>query len=429
MTLPSASPFAPKILTTIREGYGLADLARDAAAGLSVAIVAVPLAIAIAIASGATPQVGLVTVVVAGLLISLLGGSRTQIGGPTAAFIVVVYGVVHTHGFDGLLTATLLAGAILVVAALCRVGSLVRHVPEPVIRGFTIGIAVVIVLGQLKDIFGLSGGEVPAEFFERFAALWEMRQSFNPLALGVAALTVAAIVLLRRFAPKLPGLVIAVLVATLLVAGLGLPVETIASRFGALEFAIPAPALPDLSPSRVTQMLPSAFVIAFLAGIESLLSAMIADRLSGGRHRPNTEMLAQGAANLGSALFGGLPATGAIARTATNIRAGGRTPVAGVLHALFVLVFALFFAPLLGHLPLAALGAVLLVAAWSMSEPHRIGADLSGRREDAAVLLLTLGLTVLFDLTLAITVGVAVALFLRLRRRNVPPPDWRPPER
>ncbi len=424
----SAGPFLPKIVTTLREGYGWRDLLRDALAGLTVAIVALPLALAIAIASGVPPAAGLTTVVVAGFLISALGGSRTQIGGPTAAFIVVVFGVVHDHGVSGLVTATFLAGLILLAAALLRIGSLVRYVPEPVIRGFTLGIAVVIVLSQLPDLLGLAGAPIPAELFAKLETLWAIRDSFSPWALAVALGSFAIILVLRRVAPRFPGMVVAVLVSSLAVALLHLPVETIGSRFGALPSALPLPALPDLSPARIAEMLPSALIIAFLAGIESLLSAMVADRMSGGHHRPNSEVLAQGAANVASALFGGLPATGAIARTATNIRAGGRTPVAGMAHALFVLVFILVAAPLVGYFTLPTLAAVLLVTAWNMSEPHRLGHDLRARREDVAVLLLTLVLTVMVDLTTAIGAGLILALALRFRRRDVPPPDWQAPD-
>jgi len=420
--------FLPKIITTFQEGYGLSDFFRDSAAGLTVAIVALPLALAIAIASGVAPAAGLTTVIIAGILISALGGSRTQIGGPTAAFIVVVYGVVRDHGPDGLITATFLAGIILCIAALLRVGSLIRYVPEPVIRGFTIGIGIVIVASQIKDILGLTGAEIPADFLEKITALWGIRASFNPASLLIAALTLGLIIAFRRFAPKLPGMAIAVIVGSLTVVLLQLNVDTIGSRFGALPSGLPMPHLPDLSFEKVIEVLPAALIIAFLAGIESLLSAMVSDKMSGGHHRSNTEVLAQGVANFASSLFGGLPATGAIARTATNIRAGGKTPVAGIMHALIVLVFMLVAAPLVGYLTLPALAAVLLLTAWNMSEPDRLKADFSGRREDVIVILLTLGLTVLVDLTLAITLGTIAALLFRFARRDVPPPDWHTPK-
>ncbi|MBU1175916.1 MAG: SulP family inorganic anion transporter [Alphaproteobacteria bacterium] len=420
--------FVPKLVIALREGYGLTQLGHDLLAGLAVAIIAVPLGLAIAISSGATPEQGLLTVVVGGFLISLLGGSRTQIGGPTAAFIVTVYSVIHMHGYDGLVLATLMAGIILVVAALLRVGTLVRYVPEPVIRGFTVGIAVVIVLSQIKDVFGLSDAEVPSDVYDKLRALWEIRDSFTPAALLVALGSLAIIIAIRMWSTRFPGLVIAVVVAAAVVEVFHLPVETIASRFGPLVFELKPPHLPDLSYAKVVDLLPSALVIAFLAGIESLLSAMVADKMTGSSHRSNTEILGQGIANLGSALMGGLPATGAIARTATNIRAGGKTPVAGISHAAFVLLFLIFAAPLIGYLPLPALASVLLIAAWTMSEPHKLADDLERSGPNATVILLTLVLTVFADLTLALAVGVIVSLLFRFRRRDVPPPDWDVPE-
>lgn len=426
---PTRQPeFLPKLVTTLTEGYSLTALGHDLLAGFAVAIVALPLSLAIAIASGAPPQVGLVTLIVGGFMISLFGGSRTQIGGPTAAFIVVVYSVVHAQGLDGLIMAGFMAGMIMVVAALLRVGALIRYVPEPVIRGFTVGIAVVIAASQLKDVLGLTGGDIPAEFFAKAAALWSIRSTFNISALFVALITLAIIIGFRRYQPKFPGIVVAVLVAAIIVPLFHLPVETIASRFGPLDFALPAPLLPDFTPARILELLPSALIIAFLASIESLLSAMVADKLSGGHHRPNGEMLAQGLANIAASLFGGLPATGAIARTATNIRAGGRTPVAGLSHALYVMIFMAVAAPLVGYLALPSLSAVLLVAAWTMSEPMHLRADLSVRFEDSAVLMLTLLLTVFADLTLAITLGTIAALLFRFRRRKIPPPDWHTPQ-
>lgn len=418
----------PKILTTMLEGYGWPDLVRDGFAGLTVAIVALPLSLAIAIASGADPGVGLTTVVVAGLLISLLGGSRTQIGGPTAAFITVVFAVVRDHGMEGLWTATFLAGLILIIAALMGLGTLIRYVPEPVIRGFTVGIGFVIAAGQLRDVFGLSGATVPADFIAKIETLWAIKQSFTPAALTLALVTLAIIIGLRRYAPRWPGILIAIAVGSIAVVVLHLPVETIGSRFGAVPAGLPMPHLPDLSPGRIAEMLPSAMTIAFLAAIESLLSAMVADQLSGGRHRPNSEVMAQGVANAASALFGGLPATGAIARTATNIRAGGKTPMAGLIHALIVLVFLLVATPLIAYFAMPSLAAVLVITAWNMSEPHRIGADLRGRRDDVLILALTFFLTVLVDLPTAIGVGLALSFALRFRRRRQPPPDWHTPE-
>lgn len=418
----------PKLLTTL-PGYSRADLTRDALAGVTVAMVALPLSLAIAIASGADPASGLVTAIIGGFLVSALGGSRVQIGGPTGAFIVVVFATIAQHGYDGLVLATLMAGVILLVAGALRAGRLIALVPEPVINGFTIGIAIIIATSQLKDLFGLTMEEVPAEFLPKLAALWAARETMNTAALASGLATMGLIVLLRRLWPRFPGLILAVGAVSATVALLALPVDSIASRFGALPRGLPMPALPEITLARVTELLPSAFVIAFLAGIESLLSAMVADRMIAGRHRPNAEMLAQGAANIGSSLFAGLPVTGAIARTATNVRAGGRTPVAGLVHALTILVVMFLAAPLAGGMAMPALAGLLILTAWNMSEPHKWRSYLSERPSDVTLLLLTLVLTVLTDLTVAIAVGVGLGLALRLARRDVPPAEWDPRDR
>jgi sulfate permease, SulP family len=401
----------------------------DVMAGITVAMVALPLSLAIAIASGADPAKGIVTAIVGGLLVSLLGGSRVQVGGPTGAFIVVVFGVIMQHGYDGLVLATFMAGLILLAAGLLRVGNLITFVPEAVVNGFTIGIAVIIATSQLKDILGLSVESLPADFLEKLSALWEARATASLPALGIGLATIAGIVLLRKMAPRMPGLIVAVGVTSAVAAFMVLPVETIGSRFGALPSHLPMPSFPALSLDRVLELLPSAFVIAFLAGVESLLSAMVADKMSGGHHRPNAEVIAQGFANVGSSLFGGLPATGAIARTATNVRAGGKTPVAGIVHALTILVAMLVAAPLAGYLAMPALAGLLILTAWNMSEPHKWKDYLAAPRADQLLLVLTLVLTVVADLTVAIGVGVSLGLALRLRRRNVPPADWHTPER
>ncbi|AUH65326.1 SulP family inorganic anion transporter [Paracoccus zhejiangensis] len=418
----------PKILTTL-PGYTRAGFLADLAAGITVAMVAMPLSIAIAIASGAEPATGLVTAIVAGFLVSALGGSRVQIGGPTGAFIVVVYGVIAEHGRDGLVIATFMAGIILLIAGRLRAGRLIALVPEPVINGFTIGIAIIIATSQVKDLLGMQIAHEPADFIEKIPALWQARETISPASLAIGLATMAGVIALRRAFPRLPGLILAVGAASALVAVLNLPVDSIGSRFGALPSGLPMPALPDLGYHRMIELLPSALVIAFLAGVESLLSAIVADRMIGGAHRPNAELVAQGAANLGSALFGGLPATGAIARTATNVRAGGRTPVAGMVHALTILVVMLVAAPLAGYLAMPALAGLLILTAWNMSEPHRWGEYLRAPPSDRFLMALTLVLTVLTDLALAIGVGVGVGLALRMLRRDVPPADWQPPER
>lgn len=408
--------FKPKILTVLGEGYGFDHLRSDALAGLTVAVVALPLAMALAIASGATPDKGLVTAVVAGFLISALGGSRFQIGGPTGAFVVVVFNVIAQHGYDGLLLATLMAGAMLMVAGLLRFGDWIKYIPEPVVTGFTAGIAVIIFTSQLKDLFGVTLEELPAEFLPKLEALWAVRETLNPAALGIALAALAVILLLRRYAPRVPAFLVAVAGASLAVPLLGLPVETIGSRFGEIPSSLSLPRLPVFTLQQAVEVLPSAFTIAFLAGIESLLSAMVADGMTGARHRSNCELVAQGIANGASACFGGLPATGAIARTATNIRAGARSPVSGMLHAAFLLAFMLLAAPLAAYVPLASLAAVLVIVAWNMSEIDKFRHLLGAPPGDAAVLLVTFGLTVLVDLTVAIEVGVVLAAILFMHR-------------
>lgn len=410
--------FLPKTVTVLRQGYGFGDFRADAIAGLTVAVVALPLAMALAIASGATPEVGLVTAVVAGFLISALGGSRFQIGGPTGAFVVIVYGVISKHGYDGLLMATLMAGAILVVAGLARVGSLIKYIPDPVTTGFTSGIAVVILASQIPDLLGLTAAEIPAEFIPKMQALWAARETLTLPAVILSALCVAAILLMRRYAPRAPGFLIATVVAALGVAALALPVDTVGSRFGEMSARLPAPDLSFWTWSKAGDVLPSALAIALLAGVESLLSAVVADQMTGRRHRSNMELTAQGVANIASAAVGGLPATGAIARTATSIRSGARTPVAGMLHAVFLLVFMMALAPVMVFVPMPALAAILVVVAMNMAETHRFRLILRTSRGDRAVLLVTFGLTVLVDLTVAIGVGMALAAFIFMHRMS-----------
>jgi sulfate permease, SulP family len=418
----------PKLLTTARD-YSWRLFLGDAIAGVTVALVALPLSIAIAIASGADPKAGLVTAIVAGFLISLLGGSRVQIGGPTGAFIVVVYGIIEQHGFGGLLLATLMAGVILVIGGLLSAGRFIALVPEPVIEGFTVGIAIIIAVSQLKDLLGLSATKVSADLVEALPVLWLARDTINYIALAAGLFSVAGIAILRRIAPWFPGSLLVIAAASATVALLALPVDTINSRFGALPTGLPMPSLPHVSIARISALLPSAFVIAFLAAVESLLSAIVADRMIGGRHRSNAELLAQGAANIASPLFGGLPATGAIARTATNVRAGGRTPVAGIVHALVILFITLGAGGLTGYLAMPALAGLLIVTAWVMSEPHRWGERLKLRTGDRTLLFLTMILTVVSGLTIAIAVGTVTGLALRLIRKDVEPEEWAPSDR
>lgn len=418
----------PKLLTTL-EDYSWRLFAGDTLAGITVALVALPLSIAIAIASGATPKAGLITAIIGGFLISLLGGSKVQIGGPTGAFIVVVAGVITQFGYDGLLIATLLAGIILAAAGFVRAGRFIALVPEPVIEGFTVGIALIIAISQLKDLLGMSVAHVPADLVHGLPALWAARSEVNLTAFLVGLVAIAGIALLRRLVPWFPGSLLVIGIASAAVATLPLPVDTIFSRFGQLPSGLPAPSIPHLSVARVSELLPSAFVIAFLAAVESLLSAIVADRMIGGSHRSGAELLAQGAANIVSPLFGGLPATGAIARTATNVRAGGRTPVAGIVHAITILIIMLVAALLAGYLAMPALAGLLIVTAWLMSEPSRWSERMRLRPGDRALFFMTMILTVVSNLTIAIAVGTGAGLALRVLRKDVEPHEWTPADR
>ncbi|WP_421860353.1 SulP family inorganic anion transporter [Parvibaculum sp.] len=408
----------PKLVTVLREGYRFADFRSDFIAGLTVSIVALPLSMALAIASGTTPDKGLITAVIAGFLISALGGSRFQIGGPTGAFVVVVFNVIAVHGYDGLVLASAMAGLLLIGAGLLRVGTFIKYIPEPVVTGFTAGIAVIIATSQIKDFLGLSLANEPAEFVEKIWALGEALPSTTVQTLLVAAGSLALIVWLKGKRPNWPGFLIAVVAASFFVWLFGLPTDTIGSRFAGLEPSFALPAFPDVSMERLIALFPSAFTIAFLAGVESLLSAMVADSMTGRRHRSNCELVAQGVANCASAAVGGLPATGAIARTATNIRAGARGPIAGMLHAVFLLGFMAVAWPVTAYIPLASLAAVLLVVAWNMSEIDKFRHLMRAPLGDRAVLLITFALTVMVDLTVAIEVGVVLAAVLFMHRMS-----------
>ena len=409
--------FTPKLITVLRAGYGLPQLRADLVAGLTVAIVALPLSMAIAIASGTTPERGLFTAIVGGLIISALGGSRFQIGGPAGAFIVLVAATIERHGLEGFFLATFLAGLILVAMGLLRLGVYIKFIPQPVTIGFTAGIALIIGASQLRDLFGLTlAGREPAAFWPKLEALWAAAASTNPAALVLSAATVAAIVLLRRYRPHWPAMLIAIAAASLAAAALGLPVETIGTRFGGIPNALPLPAVPTFGLERIAAVLPDAFSLALLGGIESLLSAVVADTMTGRRHRSNCELVAQGLGNMASALFGGICVTGTIARTATNIRSGAVGPVSGMLHSAFLLAFMLLAAPLASYIPLAALAAILVVVAWSMAERHEFWRILRRSRGDALVLLATFLLTVFRDLTEGIVVGVTLGSFLFMYR-------------
>lgn len=406
----------PKLISSLR-GYTRNDFTADLTAGIIVGIVALPLAIAFAIASGVSPDKGLVTAVIAGFLISALGGSSVQIGGPTGAFVVILYEVIQLHGVHGLLVATFIAGAMLVAMGFAGLGSAIKFIPHPVIVGFTTGIAVIIFSSQVKDVLGLRMGAVPAGFIEKWGAYAAHIATANPYSLAIASGSIVIILLWQRFVKKIPGSLVALVLSTAVVMIFQLPVETIGSRFGAIPSSLPAPALPEgISFAMIRQVFPSAVTIALLGGIEALLSAVVADGMIGGKHRSNMELVAQGIANLVVPLFGGIPATGAIARTATNIRNGARTPVAGIIHAFVLLLIMYVFGSLARLIPMATLGAILLVVAYNMSEWRSFAGLFRSTRGDTLVLVITFMLTVLIDLTEAIQVGILLSAFLFVRR-------------
>ena len=418
MTRRDLTQYTPKLITVLREGYGVQQLKADAIAGLTVAVIALPLAMALAIASGASPDQGLVTAIVAGLIVSALSGSRVQIGGPTGAFVVVVFNVIALHGYDGLVLATAMAGLILIVAGYAGMGRVIRYIPHPVITGFTAGIAVIIASSQVRDFLGLRLDPVPADFFQKWSAYAAAAGSVDGPTVAVGGAALALIIGLRRFAPRLPAFMIVVIAGSLGAALLGLKIDTIGSRFPDMPSGLPLPTLPTFSLAMFQAVLPSAFTIAFLAGIESLLSCVVADGMTGFRHRSNQELIGQGVANVGSAMFGGLPATGALARTAANVKSGGRTPFAGMFHAAFLLLFVLFASDLMAFVPMAVLAALLFVVAWGMSEAKRFLLLLRMPIGERAVLVVTFLLTILVDLTVAIGVGVTLASLMFMARMS-----------
>ena len=414
----TAHLYQPKLIAMLREGYSAQFFRQDILAGLTVAIVALPLSMAIAVASGVSPERGLYAAIVGGTLVSALGGSRYQIGGPAGAFIVLVAATVASHGLDGLLLAVLLSGLFLTILGALRIGSLIRHIPEPVIVGFTCGIAVTILASQLKDLGGLTLTNEPGPLLPKLAALWSAIGTLNFTALELGLVSAAVIFLLRWWRPNWPGMLIAVVGASLAAALLNLPIQTIGSRFGALPHGLPFPQVPHITFETLWTILPAALSFTLLGGIESLLSAKVADTMTGRKHRSNMELVAQGIANIGSALFGGISVTGTIARTATNVRAGARSPFAGILHAVFLLVFLVVVAPLAAYVPLAALAGVLVVVCWNMAEKREFGHLLQHWR-NASVLLVTFGGTLLHDLTAGIIAGCMVAAALALYSRIV----------
>jgi len=408
----------PKLLSILREGYTRKQFQGDLLGGLTVGVVALPLAIAFAIASGVKPEQGLYTAIFAGFVIAVLGGSRAQISGPTGAFIVIIYGIVQKYGYDGLVVATLIAGVILIIMGLARMGAFLKFVPYPVVVGFTSAIAIIIFSSQLSDFLGLKIDKVPADFVSKWIAYFQNIGTVDPYTLAVGSASLAIILLWPFVTHRVPGQLIAILVLTAVVHYLGLPVDTIASRFGGVPSALPTPHLPVVTWELVQQMFSPALTIAILAALESLLSAVVADGMTGTRHRSNMELVAQGAGNIVSVIFGGIPATGAIARTATNIKSGGTTPVAAIVHCVFLLLVLLLVGKWAAMIPMATLAAVLIVVAYNMSEWRQFVHLLKSPRGDLAVLMATFLLTLFIDLTMAIQVGILLAGFLFLQKMS-----------
>jgi SulP family sulfate permease len=407
--------FVPKLFVTLKS-YSKEQFIADLIAGIIVGIVALPLAIAFAIASGVSPEKGLYTAIIAGFIISFLGGSRVQIGGPTGAFIVIVYGIVQKYGVDGLTIATIMAGVMLIGMGFARLGSVIKFIPYPLIVGFTSGIALIIFSSQVKDFMGIQMGTVPADFIDKWSSYFEHFSSINWYAVAISAGTIIITIGFAKITHRIPGSLLAILLATALTAFFKLPVETIGTRFGSIPSSLPTPHLSTISWETIRHLVQPAFTIALLGSIESLLSAVVADGMIGGNHKSNMELVAQGVANIISPIFGGIPATGAIARTATNIKNGGRTPVAGMIHAITLLAIMMLVGKWATLIPLSCLAGILIVVSYNMSEWRSFVSIVKTSRSDAAVLLATFGLTVFIDLTVAIEVGMVAAAFLFMRR-------------
>lgn len=409
----------PKIFSVFHGNYSVNDLLKDIIAGITVGIVAMPLAMAFAIGSGVTPLQGLYTAIIAGILIGFLGGSRFQVSGPTGAFVIIIYGIVYRHGYDGLVITTFMAGGILALAGFFRLGSIIKYIPYPVTTGFTAGIALTIFSSQMGDFFGLSLQQVPPDFLSKWALYFSQLSNLHPATFGVALGTLILMFLIRFYLPRVPAPVVGVLVGGLIVWGFGLPVETISARYGEIPAALPTFQPIDFSLERIIALFPDAITIAILAGLESLLTCVVADSMTGDRHFSNMELIAQGTGNIACALFGGIPATGAIARTATNISSGAKSPVSAIIHGFTVLAFVLWLSPLTSAIPLACLAAVMVITSYGMLEINAIKNILRGPKSDWSVMLLTFFLTVLVDLTVAVYVGVLLASLLFMRRMSV----------
>lgn len=408
--------FIPKLVTVFKEGYSKDKFVKDLIAGVIVGVVALPLAIAFAIASGVSPEKGLVTAIIAGFIISAFGGSRVQIGGPTGAFIIIVFGIVEKYGVSGLTLSTFIAGFIIIILGITKLGSVIKYIPQSVIVGFTSGIALIIFSTQIKDFFGLQMESVPSDFIEKWGEYFRNLHTINVYAVIITISTIAISVYLPRFTKKIPGSLVAIILSTLVVSIFNLPVDTIYSKFGDIPANFPKPSLPAINFEIIKELIEPAFAIALLGSIESLLSAVVADGMTGGRHRSNMELIAQGAANIFSSIFGGIPATGAIARTATNIKNGGRTPVAGIIHAITLLVIMLFVGKWAKLIPMASLAGILMVVAYNMSEYKAFISLARGPKSDVAILFITFGLTVMVDLVVALEIGMVLAAFLFMKK-------------
>ncbi len=405
----------PKLFTTFKS-YSKQQFIADATAGIIVGIVALPLAIAFGIASGVTPEKGIITAIIAGFIISFFGGSRVQIGGPTGAFIIIVYGIIQNYGTTGLAIATIMAGIILVIMGLVKFGSLIKFIPYPVIVGFTSGIALLIFSTQIKDFFGLTMAKVPTEFHEKWIAYFRVFSTVNYYVLGIALFALLIMIFWPKVTHRIPGSLVAIIITSIVVIVFKLPVDTIGSKFGEIPSNLPSPSFYEIDLTIIKNLIGPATVIALLAAIESLLSAVVADGMIGGKHRSNMELIAQGLANIIVPIFGGIPATGAIARTATNIKNGGRTPVAGIIHAITLLLIMLFFGSYAKLIPMATLAAILIIVSYNMSEWHAFKSLLKSPKSDVAVLLTTFFLTVIFDLTIAIEIGMVLSVLLFMKR-------------
>lgn len=410
--------FVPKLVTLLKQGISKETLTKDFLSGLIVGIVALPLAISFAIASGVSPEKGILTAIIAGIVISILGGSRVQIGGPTGAFIVIIYAIVQQYGTDGLIIATFMAGFIMIGSGLARLGNLLKFIPYSLVVGFTSGIALIIFSSQINDFLGLSIGQVPADFIDKWAVYFDNLHNINWYAISIATTTVLITLHFQKIIKKIPGSIIAIVLATIFVQVFEIPVDTIESNFGNIPNSLGLPSIPNVSFDTIQALIQPAFAIAILGSIESLLSAVVSDSMIGAKHRSNIELVAQGAANIVSSLFGGIPATGAIARTATNVNNGGRTPIAGIVHALVLLVIMLLFAPYAKLIPMASLAGILMVVAYHMSEWKQFKSILKGNRMDIIILLTTFFLTVIFDLVIAIEIGIVLSSFIFMKRMS-----------